>query len=306
MNAKRDIAVLIILALTFLILESAFRVVEKKLEGNLKHISDIKNIVNQFSEDKRPNILFVGNSLINEAVDVEQLNKSLDERYYVNKITPDGTSLWDWNMILTNNILEANVELDYLVIGFAWGLLSDDYQPNASRLGGYFAEIGDLPTLYRYGMSDFAEVSEFLIGGVSRLYVNREAIRNKILARFIPHYKQYVREQNQAGAPVESAKNAKPRDHFSDHDMLNDLLDQLDDKGVKLIVMAMPVKSSYQVNRELEVLLNKRAYAYMDYREIFRSENEIFKDGIHLNNKGRSNFTKIIGETFMQEENRLN
>ncbi|MEJ2619798.1 MAG: hypothetical protein P8163_05940 [Candidatus Thiodiazotropha sp.] len=301
MNKKHDIAILFAIALTLFLLEITIRIIENDISGNRNHINDIPNIVDQISKDQRPSVLFLGNSLINEAVDVGQLSASLNDTYRLNKITPDGTSIWDWSMIAKNQLFDSNVKLDYLVIGFAWGLLNDETQPNPSRLGGYFAKLSDLSLLIKYGMDEFAQVSEFFIGMTSKLFVNREAVRNKLLDSLVPHYKQFVRAQNQAGAPDDTTQVKQLRAPPEDYKMLNKLIDQLDREGGKLIAIAMPIEAGYEISEELSKLLEKRAYLYMDYRSLFEAETEMYKDGLHLNDKGRHLFTSKLAKIFNPE-----
>ena len=300
MKLNSDHLVILTVVAGILLLEIGIRVFENNLSGNLNHINEIPEIVSQYTEDQRPKILFIGNSLINESVDVAQLSESLSDQYLVDKITPDATSLWDWNMILNNQFFASEAKTDYLVIGFAWGLLSDKYHPNPSRLGGYFAHLDSLPALNRYGMSSFAEFSEFLLGSISKLFVNREAVRNKVLFNLVPHYEKFVRAQNQAGRPDE--KQAANRTSSDDrYLMLNELLDRLDREQIKLFVISMPIEDDYSVNPVLADLLKKRAYRYLDYREYFRGEEAVYKDGVHLNQKGRMLFTKALKQLFSQD-----
>ena len=301
MRAKQTIFILIAVVLTVVLLEIGIRAFENDLSGNLNHINQIPDIAAEYKQNQQTNILFLGNSLINEAVDIDQLNKELSVDFLVKKITPDGTSLWDWNMIMRNNLFAADKQLDYLVIGFAWGLLNDDYRPNPSRLGGYFSGLSDGPLLFDYGMTDFAELSEFVIGWTSKLFVNREAIRNKVLNSFVPHYEQFVQAQNQAGAPEETNHQTQSQAALADYRMLNDLIDQLDKHGIKLIMLAMPIEGAYTVNEKLTETLQKRAFIYKDYREDFRSFNALYKDGVHFNEKGRAQFTSTLGKLFSQE-----
>lgn len=302
MNARQDYILLAAIAVTLLVLEIGIQLFENRLSGNLNHINEIPEIVDQYTKDDRTKILFLGNSLINESVDIDQLREGLSNQYLVDKITPDATSLWDWNMILKNRVLSSGAKIDYLVIGFAWGLLTDEYNPNPSRLGGYFSEPGDYFLLNRYGMDTFAEFSEFFIGWGSKLFVNREAVKNKVLVNIIPYYETFVRAQNQAGGPTkadDSNTKENSRLHFS---ILNSLLDRLDEDGTKLIVIAMPIEDNYMVDGRLAELLNARAYRYLDYRDYFRSTGSVYKDGVHLNAKGSALFTANIGQLFSHEK----
>ncbi|MES9939889.1 MAG: hypothetical protein ABW105_03750 [Candidatus Thiodiazotropha sp. 6PLUC1] len=301
MKINSNHVVFIAIIASVLLLEVGIRIFENNLSGNLNHINEIPDIVGQYKEDQRPKILFLGNSLINESVDVNQLSKSLSDQYMVDKITPDATSLWDWNMIMKNQVFASEVKLDYLVIGFAWGLLSDQYQPNPSRLGGYFSELSDGILLKKYGMDTFAQFSEFLLGSLSKLFVNREAVRNKVLVNLVPHYEQFVRAQNQAGRPDDVNVAEQEQYNSAQYKIINSLLDRLDEDGVKLIILSMPIEDDYSVPPELTDLLNSRAYKYIDYRKYFRGTDGVYKDGVHLNDKGRALFTAELKQYFSQD-----
>ncbi|MES9859548.1 MAG: hypothetical protein ABW157_02930 [Candidatus Thiodiazotropha sp. LLP2] len=301
MKINSNQVVIFAIVASVLLLETVIRIFENNLSGNLNHINEIPEIVDQYTKDQRPKVLFLGNSLINEAVDVNQLSKSLSDQYLVNKITPDATSLWDWNMILKNQVLATEAKLDYLVIGFAWGLLSDQYNPNPSRLGGYFSELSDVVMLNKYGMNSFAAFSEFIFGSMSKLFVNREAVRNKVLINIVPHYELFVRAQNQAGRP-DDTDLVKPKHEIEDqYKIFNSLLDRLDEDGVKLIVISMPIEDDYFVASELVDLLDTRTHKYIDYRKYFRGTESVYKDGVHLNDKGRGLFTAELKQLFSQD-----
>jgi hypothetical protein len=294
--------VFIAIAVILMLLEFAIRIFENDLSGNLNHINEIPEIVQQYKQDQRPKILFLGNSLINEAVDVDQLSNKLSGRYLVDKITPDATSLWDWNMIMKNRVFASGADIDYLVIGFAWGLLADEYRPNPSRLGGYFTGLADSVLLYDYGMRSFAQYSEFLLGWMSKLFVNREAVRNKVLVNLIPHYEQYVRAQNQAGKPdkTDQAEQNVNAD-TSDYKILYSLLERLEKDGTKLIVIAMPVEEGYAISPELTALLKRHTHDYLDYRDFLAGTERVYKDGVHLNEKGRGIFTASLNRLFSRD-----
>ena len=79
------------------------RTVASQLSENIAHIEKIPDIAQEIaSENKNGNeaVLFLGNSLIDHAVNLEQLDNGntlgYSSRVSVYKVVPDGTSLWDW------------------------------------------------------------------------------------------------------------------------------------------------------------------------------------------------------------------
>ncbi|MET0049865.1 MAG: hypothetical protein ABW095_02155 [Candidatus Thiodiazotropha sp.] len=305
MKLKQDHYILLVIVLVFIVLETGMRLFETRLSGNINHIHEIPEIVKTYTQQEKPSIQFIGNSLINESVAIPKLDELLDQRYLVHKITPDGTSIWDWSMIIENQVLrpETDVRIDYLVMGFAWGLMSDAYRPNPSRLGGYFAEFSDYPELYQDGMRSFADFSEFSLGYVSKLFVNREAVRNKVMQTFIPHYKRYVREANQAaGEPEEPTKPvAQSAAQVQSYRIFDRLVERLQARGTQLVVIAMPVVSPYAIDPELIRHLQQSGVTFIDEREMFSGVDGVYKDGIHLNARGSADFTHRLSAFFTRE-----
>ncbi|MET0067924.1 MAG: hypothetical protein ABW076_16390 [Candidatus Thiodiazotropha sp.] len=305
MKLKQDHYILFAILAIFLVLEAGIRLYETRLSGNINHIHEIPEIVDTYEQRDKPSILFLGNSLINESVNIEQLDEQLGHRYRVHKITPDGTSVWDWSMILENQVFDsgADVKIDYLVMGFAWGLLSDTYRPNPSRLGGYFAGFSDYPELYRSGMNSFADLSEFGLGYVSKLFVNREAIRNKVMLTFIPYYERFVREANQAAGQPEEAQQSAPVGPSQAHSyrILDRLAERLEARGTRLVVIAMPVETPYAMDPDLIRQLQRPGVTFIDDRELFAGVSGVYKDGVHLNNRGSTDFTRRLGTYFTRD-----
>jgi hypothetical protein len=284
---KNHTLAIIIVLVVLLGLEITMRATERLFSGNIDHIYSIAEIVrNTASTDKEGQIVFVGNSLIKEAVDPVYIEKALQEKYHISTITPDGTSIWDWYYIIKNQLFEKDTAPDYIIIGFAWELLSTRFEAQPERLGAYFAGVGDLLELYQFGMKDFSEICRFFLGKTSHLFVNREAVRNKVLGSLIPGYKLYVRQAN-ATAPREQAPAT--RNNSIDYQILHSLLNLAEAHSTRLIFIAMPVQAHYSVATTLsDDILGD---AFLDFREILPDAASMYKDDIHLNSTGKSYFS---------------
>lgn len=293
-SQKHIIAILSVLAV-LLGLEVAMRASERQLSGNINHIYSITEVVEEMATTNREGqIVFVGNSLINEAVDPVVIEKTLQEKFLVSVITPDGTSLWDWYFIIKNLFNEKDIAPDYIIVGFAWELLSTRFAAEPERLGAYFAELNDLPELFRFGMKDFSQICRFFLGKASHLFVNREAVRNKIMGSLIPGYKQYVRQANDTAPQEQTAVRLSGRN--DDYLLLRSLINVAESHATQLIFIAMPVQAHYSVDTTLirDVLQD----AFLDYREILPSSSSMYKDDIHLNASGKSYFSTELS-TFL-------
>ena len=162
LNARMTDITIIIVCLA--LLELVFRAVAPLVSGNVKQISEIPEIAADLAQ-KKPAILFLGNSLMGNALDLKAFDQQANLNMAYFKVIPDGTSLWDWSCIIKNSFIDEKRLPDVVVIGYAWAQVG----PVSTRLGGFFCSVKDLPELINLGMSDSSDVLEFLVSKVSKL-----------------------------------------------------------------------------------------------------------------------------------------
>ncbi len=280
-----------------LLIECSMRLVEKHLSGSVEHILSIPEIISQIdSKQVDTNIIFLGNSLTNNAVDpavVEtQLSSQLNSSVQISKITPDGTALSDWYCIYKNQIQSLNSPPEYLVIGFAWAQLSDQYSINPTRLGGFFCTINDMEHLRETGLTNHQQAFRFLAGAASHVYVNREAIRNRILDMLIPDYQIITQKLNQTDNARQS-DTTKNETHYT-YNVFERLIRSIEARGTHVILISMPVIEDYDLDKEIYAIVDELNITLLDMRKNENIRTDMFKDSIHLNQLGQKVFSESI------------
>jgi hypothetical protein len=237
-------------------------------------------------------ILFLGNSLTANAVDLEVLEAEMNygQTVYLStyKVVPDGTSVWDWYCILKNNFSAGDSIPDILVVGYAWGSVA----PVPSRLAGYFCGIGDLGGLYNLGMNQNSDVLEYLVASVSRLYVMRETISKRILDLVIPGYREGVREVNASSRNNSQVDNVTAVPYSGG--IFGRFLYLSEPHKVKTVIMAMPVIEDYQLDKKVIDKVHKYGASLLDYRYLDGISDDMFIDPIHLGREGSHLFSKRL------------
>src|SRR5690606_29127231 len=132
--------------------------------------------------------------------------------------------------------------LKTVVIGMAWQLLSDQARSDASRLGALYCRYGDLARPGSIGIRGAGNVGEFVLAGGLHLYAQRDALRNRLLAELVPHYAQFVGDDNAARAGRQDESSG---DLAYTYETFGRLLAQLRDQGLEVVVVAMPVPTPY-------------------------------------------------------------
>ena len=101
--------VLTILVVMFLLLESSIRLGSQLLSIDDAHIKSVPDLISELAECKSPRILFIGNSLTREGVDLKELKKELDiaglHDANIAAVFPDDTTPIHWQYIVKNHVL---------------------------------------------------------------------------------------------------------------------------------------------------------------------------------------------------------
>jgi hypothetical protein len=298
-NSKNESRVFVALLIILLFVEMGIRIFETRLSGNINHIFSIPEIARQIDHfDKGPAVVFMGNSLTNNAIDSglldELLRNQLANPIQTSKVTPDGTALSDWYCIYHNQLMPLRRPPSHIVIGFAWAQLSDQYPINPTRLGGFFCKASDVGSLSETGLTRHQQFLRFLAGAASHVYVNREAIRNRILDALIPDYQLITQQLNEADAARDTGSSTAEKKYS--YQLLQALLQSINRTGSQVILIAMPVVNNYELDEQLIKISAQLQVPLLDMRHVDGLTDTMFEDTIHLNSSGRSKFSKYITE----------
>lgn len=297
-NLKYELWVIICLAGFLLLTEFGLRSTESILSGNLRHISQIPVIASKFNASDS-SVLFLGNSLTNNAIDPDAFKKPYTVLHrqspdVVEKITPDGTALSDWYCIYRNFIATQQTPPKILVMGFAWAQLSDQFPIDPARLGGFFCGPDDVSELSSTGLTRHDNLLVFMAGTISHVYLNREAIRNRILDALIPNYRAVSQGLNiNPGARLDGS-SATPNQPSYTYETLRRFSNLVSESGTRLVVVAMPVQNHYPLDPELVSLASELKISLIDLRTLPDLDQTMFADPIHLNETGRERLSNTL------------
>ena len=299
-NLKYELWIILLLAAFLGLTEIGLRSAEAELSGNHRHVNQIPSIASKLNADS-PGVLFLGNSLTNNAVDplafdrpYSVLNGATPRS--VEKITPDGTSLSDWYCIYRNFIGTQDNPPKVVILGFAWAQLSDQYPINAARLGGLFCSLGDVPELDHTELSRSENVLAFAAGAASHVYLNREAIRNRVLDMFVPGYQDISQTINAGTNGQVDDGAAIPGSRRYTYETFRRFSELVAAGDSRLVVIAMPVQKPYEIDPALLDVLARVDATLIDLRHVATLDATQYKDSIHLNESGRTIFSRTLAE----------
>jgi hypothetical protein len=284
------------------LVDVGLRLTDGRLSGNLAHVEAIPAIVGGAGRPAQRSLLVLGNSLTNNAVAPEVVNSRLPN-VAVAKVTPDATGLWDWQCLIDHQVVDRDdVQFDTVVIGFAWHLLSDQSRVDASRLGALYCNWGDLSRAGGIGLKNSGDIGEFMAAKVLRTYALRDTLRNRFFQVSVPNYVQFTQATNTAGADA-AEQPAKPsaQSETYTYETFARLLNRLEHKGTRVIVVAMPVQQGYEIDPELNSLQDRGAIELIDLRELAGIAPSHYVDGIHLNSAGQQILSRALADYLAAE-----
>ncbi len=295
-NRNQEFFIVLALILLLICIEITLRVTESRLSANISNIVSIPKIISGIGKSQETTILFVGNSLTDNAVNSSKLSHLLKSQYNksydIFKITPDSSGIADWFCIYRNQLKSINNPPSVIIIGFAWEQISDQERVHPSRLGGMFCSISDLQPLSVTELGLHQKQLHFFAGSISHVFVNREAIRNRLLDFFIPHYIKTTRSINQYSNRDVKVKNNAEKEYS--YRLLTALSAETRRQGTEIILMAMPVITPYDVDQNLIETANEIGVKFIDLRDTHLKSKEHYRDPIHLNDKGNAIFTQAL------------
>lgn len=278
--------------------ELTLRIAEEDLSGNITHILSIPSIIEEVDSNQYQSLVFLGNSLTNRAVHSPIINDAMNKNnagmYQAFKIIPDNSALAEWYCIYQNRFKEVQQQPRVIIIGFAWDQISDQSLIKPARLGAFFCKREDLAPLSVTALGHHIKQLQFFAGYVSHVYVNREAIRNRLLEPVIPDYLAFTRRINQANN--QNTQKAGESKFQYTYQLFTDLVGNIRAAGSDIILMAMPVKQAYAIDENLVHVAQDLGVALIDMRNTGLITNDMYLDPIHLNPEGREIFSNLLAQ----------
>ena len=294
-----EIRVVFTLFTAVLLTDIALRLEVSEISGNVGHIHSIPQIAEAFRFKSGSNsILFVGNSLTNNGVSLSLFRDGMANLganvSIVQKVVPDGSTIWSWQCILKNQFLASRSTPDLIVLGFAWNQLSDQSRLQTSSLGAFHCSIADMLSNPASAQITPEIIGEFLAAKGLRVFAQRESIRNRLLSELVPSYQAMTSDLNRSRFPEAVGTSNIPQTY----ELLTLLHSSISQAQTKVVYVALPVRGSpYALDEDLLTTLGKLDAIFLDYRSLAGTLENNFLDEMHLNPEG----AKVVTEELVTD-----
>lgn len=276
-------------ALVIFVGEIGIRFAMPFLSGDFMHLKKIPQMAEALERSKGPKILFLGNSTINNGIEIAVLRDEFERQGFacplIAKINPDATDLWDWYFLYKNYFLNHTISKSILAVGFGRDWLDDQRPANPSRLAKGFARLTDLQELIAFDLTELSSIKEFLFASVFSLYCNRVNIRNRMMATFVPRFKEVTVARHGFGTQNET-KVSHRNSRVASYMRLTKFIRMVKANGSLPVFIAMPTREKYLLSDELVMVAENYGAIILDMRNINQLSDAHFIDSVHLKPEG--------------------
>lgn len=296
-SRRWDLGALSVVLSLLLCAEVGMRILEPRLSRDVEHIQAIPTIVDTLHAAPGPTVLFFGNSLTRNGVDLAVMEAELAglgiDEVALAAVYPDDTTVLDWYYLFDRIASSDGRAPDVLVVGFASWHLEDRPARRAQihRIARHFARRGAVSTVLREDLGTLPDALEFLAARVSAAFANRERVRDRVLD-LVPHYRSLVRFADRPNAP-ETRPEAGTEPEPS-YDLLNRFLHRARAAGTKVVLVAMPTRDGYAVDAGIERTAEDYGVDVIDAREVPGIGTDDFLDSLHLDEDGAEAYSGYL------------
>ena len=272
-----------------------------RISTNLSRIHEESMVAAQVHGGERGHhqALLVGNSLLLQAVDIEELARGLQPEWTIMRYAIEQTTHYDWYYGI-RGLLAQGSRPDIIVLCLeARHLIASSLRNEVFAY--YLMQKRDLPSISRVLELNAGDTFDLLLANASIFYALRKDIRQIVLQRLIPELPQLT--SMIAFSPTPPADPSVLR--VIGKERLVAIRDLAASSNVRLALLLMPpskpdsADALREIGREISmpllIPLEKEGLGISDYQE----------DGYHLNQYGRGKFTKslvaLLQEMYGQE-----
>jgi len=282
-----------------LLSEAAMRLMESNLSKDVAHLKQFPQIAQDLTAHptKHTRVLFLGNSLTRYGIDVDVFQEEI-RRYHgapvqIAKVVPDNSQLADWSYAYRNFFHESQHPPEVLVIGFGFGNqhLADRPSSHPERLARYYCSLKDMKELCKWDLPDIESRLDYVVASGSVLYANRDRVQRWGFDRIIPEYRDGIQTLNellQAASPKETSHVTFQR--------LRALIEDAQQDGVRVVLMALPIGIEYEFDPELLRLTAEKQVPVIDCRNVPGVTSDQLFDGLHLDPDGAKLVTRHLAQ----------
>lgn len=303
---RREIPVWLAVALVFVAMEAAFRLIGARVSDNLARVEQIPQQARTLAAaTARPRVLMLGNSLTIKGIDDarfrQETSAALDRDLAYERIALYGADTTEWYWIVDQQFASTSHMPDVIVVNIDDDFAKDIPTTRSRRLALYFP-VFSRPFVPAVDIPTFESRAEFVLAKFSQAYSRAKNLGVVALGKLTPHGEagsEWVRVRlgnrvRKGAADIESPPPSYER--------LRRLAELARRHDARMVCVFMPHREPYEITGELRRTLADAGATLVDLRDPGGVAPLHFDDDRHLTpTEGASRFTPAYARRLAEE-----
>jgi hypothetical protein len=287
---KTEVKTVLMALAVLAVCELGVRVFERKFSVDAR----IPELSKRLAGGEGQSILVFGNSLIRDGVNTDILEAEMRAQgvapIHIERAYLMNTIINDWYYAFKHHFVDTGRLPGLLVVCFSNNHLEDAsiQRPLVAR---YYSSARDIPQIFADDVLDFDGRVDFLISSVSASFTHRTNVQRRLLDILIPHYRESATRINNA-LTDEAIKRS--RGYQPTYRRLEEFIRMAEEHGVRVMLVAMPVESPYEINPQIKRTAETTGVTFIDSRLTEGLSKESFVDGMHMNSGGATIYSRHL------------
>jgi len=273
--------------------ETVFPLYGTRLSSDLRQIEGLNQKLQQGCSTSDLSVVVLGNSLTVYGFDQPAIQAASASRFAVPTkftfVAFHAAYMPEMYRIYMHYVDRVSPPPKIIVIQFSRGSLTDQSGLSVERMV-YHCDWTDVHDVIKDEVG-LSQLGEFLHCYFSKAFANRFRVRQFVFERILPEYTDSEIRIRSANRPP-AASSAKGTLTYT---RLDHMLDLCNRKGIRVVLLAMPIRSSYELSPEVVAITAKYRMDLLDMRDTPGLGGGDYTDGTHMNEKG----ARIFSEAFL-------
>jgi hypothetical protein len=279
--------------------EAAFPLVETRLSSDLRQINELSQKLQQGCSTPDLSVVVLGNSLTLHGFDQPMIQAASASRFAVPTkftfVVFQGAFMTEMYRIYMHYVARTSPPPKLILMPFAADGLTDQSGVEIARMV-YHCDWTDVHDVIKNEVG-LGQLGEFLHCYFSKAFANRLRVRQFVFQRLLPEYHESEVRIRSANRPPAAAHSANGLVTYT---RLDHMLDLCSRKGTRVVLLAMPTRTSYEIRPEVVAIMAKYKMDLMDMRDTPGLDGSRYMDASHLNKKGAEVFSDAFLNRFAQ------
>jgi hypothetical protein len=283
-----------VVAMVVLVL-AACELIVRLFERRLAVDARVPAISKRLAEGEGRRVLVLGNSLVRDDVDTDILETEMRAQgvapIHIERVYLPATLINDWYYAFKHHFVDAGRLPDMLILCFAKHHLQD-YPIQRSLIARYHSSLRDIPQIFEEDVPDFDGRIEFLLSAWSASFTHRTGVERRVFDGVIPHYRESALRINRF--LNDDALSRQRGNYQPTYRGLEQLIKVAEGHGVRVILVALPVQSSYPIAPEIKSLAETGGATLIDSRSVAGLSEESYADEVHMSSTAAAVYSHFL------------